>query len=245
MDLIFLYHKYSYWVKILLAGIICISTILMKMYSAILIIKIWECSSILFITFLLLGSVDGLRPYWAYFTLTKSEPLTLDDNLLTLAQSMGSSISTFFPAKDFDSVFVFCGSDLVIGENTRKKLSDEELEAALAHEFSHDIRKRKHDRLHILSVILILAIIILLAFAHVSIYRIYLVMFALFYIFESQISWIIECDCDENAVEYVPTDELISAISKIYEGRLNSYSFKHPSPNYRFKRLKSRANDLT
>ena len=214
-------------------------------YSAILINNIWECSSLLFITILLLGSVDGLKPYLAYMTLNKSEPRVLDDNLLTLAQNMGSTISTYFPAKDFDSVFVFNGADLVIGDNAKNRFSDEELEAALAHEFSHNTRKRKHNILHFLSVIPIIVIILLLTFAHVSIYRTYIVALAFFYMFGSQISWEIECDCDENAVKYVPTDDLISVISKVYEGRLDSYSFEHPSPNYRFRRLKFRANDST
>jgi len=60
-----------------------------------------------------------------------------------------------------------------------------------------------------------------------------------------RISWEVECDCDENAVKYVPIDDLVSAIFKIYEERLDNYSFRHPSPNYRFKRLKSRASNTT
>lgn len=213
--------------------------------SATLIHNVWECSSILFILLLVFGSVSGLKPYLAYMNLNKSEPRALDDNLLILAQKMGSTISTYFPAKDYDSAFVFCGTELVIGENVSEKFSKEELEAVLAHEFSHNTRKRKHNRLLFLSLIPILLIILLLTFAHVSRYRRYIVTLACFYMIGSRISWEVECDCDENAVKYVPIDDLVSAISKSYEGRLDSYSFKHPSPNYRFRRLKSRARNST
>lgn len=245
MDLPFIYHKYSYWVKQLLAGIIVVSTILMINNSATLIHNVLEYSSILFMLLLLLGSVSGLKPYLAYMNLYKSEPRALDDNLLTLAQKMGSTISTYFPAKDYDSAFVFSGTELVIGENVSKKFSKKELEAVLAHEFSHNTRKRKHDRLHFLSLIPLFIIILLLAFAHMSRYRIYIVTLAFFYLIGSRISWEVEYDCDENAVKYVPIDDLVSAISKIYEGHLDNYSFKHPSPNYRFKRLKSRLRNST
>jgi len=245
MDLLFHYHKHSYWVKQLLAGIIVVSTILIIYNSTTLIHNFLEYSSILFMSLLILGSVSGLKPYLAYMNLNKSEPRTLENNLLSLAKKMGSTISTYYPAKDYNSAFVFCGTELVIGENVSKKFSKEELEAVLAHEFSHDTRKGMHNRLHFLSVISIIVIILLLTFAHVSKYRTYIVTLAFFYIFGSQISWEIEFDCDENAVRYVHIEDLISAISKISEGRLDSYSFKHPSPNYRFRRLKSRTSDST
>jgi len=93
-DLQSIYHKHSYWVKQLLAGIIVVSTILIIYNSATLIHNILEYLSILFMSLLILGSVSGLKPYLAYMNLNKSEPRALDDNLLILAQNIYSNLLT-------------------------------------------------------------------------------------------------------------------------------------------------------
>ena len=77
-DLQSIYHKHSYLVKQLLAGIIVVSTILIIYNSATLIHNVLEYLSILFMLLLILGSVSGLKPYLSYLNLNKSEPRALD-----------------------------------------------------------------------------------------------------------------------------------------------------------------------
>ena len=55
---------------------------------------------------------------------------------------------------------------------------------------------------------------------------------ALFYL-AAPIFWYRELDSDVTVAKYVDGENLISALSILYNGRLDSYSFYHPSVNHR------------
>jgi len=240
MDLALVSHQINYWVKQFLAGMIIVSTILLINNPSILIQKLWIGLSVPFILLHIAGLSGQLSIWRNIFTLNKNEELDLDDNLLHLAQDMGSSISTYFLGKDLSTAFLVGGRKLIIGENVGKMLSENEVLAILAHEFSHDTRKGLHNKAHIFGFGVTLIPVLYFALSVPRLMGL-VVMIACFYLLMSIFFWYVECDCDANAVKFVPINDFASALTKVYKDKFNAFSFTHPSPNYRINRLKTSA----
>ena len=241
MDLASFYYNINYWVKQSLSVIIIVSTILLLNNPTIFIQKLWIGSSVPFILLLIAGLGGQLVVWRVALTVKKKEERDLDDNTLQLAQAMGSSISTYFLGKDLSTAFLFGGKKLIIGENVRKMLSENELLAVLAHEFSHDTRKGFHNQIFLFGFALTFVVVFLFS-SMLPLRMALVVMLACFYLILRMFFWYPECDCDANAVKYVPIDDFTLALTKIYEGKFDVFSFEHPSPNYRIQRLKTNVN---
>ena len=241
MDLKLYYHKYNYWVKQFLAAMIIAFTFLLIDNPTILIRKLWIVSSVPFILLQIAGLSGQLSIWRIVLTLKKNEELDLDDNLLQLAQDMGSNISTYFLGKDLSTALLVGGRRLIIGENVRKILSENELQAIMAHEFSHDTRKGLHNKVHIIGTGFTIIPVLYFTPKLPQLMGL-VVMIACLYLLMSIFFWYVECDCDANAVKFVSINDFASALTKVYGGKYDSFSFQHPSPNCRITRLKTNVN---
>lgn len=240
MDLKFYYHTSSFWVKEFLAVTIIITTIILKNNITPLIVKIRFFSIVFFLSLYVLGSGNVIEAFWIGFTLKKNEEQDLDDSIIQLSRNMGCTFSTYFTVQGFHSAFVFRGKQLVIGESVRKLLLQNELNAILAHEFSHETREKVHDKILIMGLGLTF-VFYSLFFLRLPFFLSGTVMLACLYLIMSIFLWYRECDCDENAIKYVLVDDFANGLTKVYEGKFNAFSFFHPSPKFRINRLKTRA----
>ena len=240
-DLARAYHQSNFWIKQFLSVMIIVFSILLISNPSILIQRLWNASAVPFILLLIAGLGGQLGVWRVALTVKKNEERDLDDNALQLAQVMGSSISTYYFGKNLDTAFLWRGKKLVIGENVRNMLSENELLAVLAHEFSHDTRKGIHNQIFLFGLTFT-SVVVFLFGVMLPLWRTRVVMLACCYLILRMFYWYPECDCDSNAVKYVPIDDFTSALTKIYEGKFIAFSFEHPSPNYRIKRLETNAN---
>ena len=228
----FLYHKYSFWVKYIFSFLFLVQTM-----SLILNIRqknelLWNISTLGFTLLMILGSSTLLNTWRIALAINFFPQHPLAVNMMALAQTMGTKFTSYISVRNFEGAFVF-QNDLVLSEFVLSNLTLGEIEAILAHEFSHEIKNKNHNRIFYVWFFLYgLYLIFLIINMELNIFS----GFAFLYI-SAPLFWYRELDCDSNAINYANKADLISALSRIYEGRLNAFSFYHPSVNYRIKSL--------
>ncbi|NQT24920.1 M48 family metalloprotease [candidate division KSB1 bacterium] len=228
----FYYHKYSFWVKYLISFLFVVQTMCL-----ILNIKqknelLWNISSLGFTLLIILGSSNFLNTWRIALAIDFFPRHPLAVNMMTLAQTMGSKFTSYISVRNIKGAFVI-QNDLVISEFILSNLTLGEIEAILAHEYSHEIKNKNHNRIFYLWFFLYaLYLIFLIINMELNIFS----GFAFLYI-SAPLFWYRELDCDSNAINYTNKADLSSALSRIYEGKLNAFSFYHPSVNYRIKSL--------
>ena len=155
-----LYNLFSFQLKVFLAIIILLSNHLY--YLSPLVDDIQFVASIGFLIFVLYGVKGSLDPYiiglCSEFILEEN----LADSLLELSSKMGSKIQTVKPIK-YHSAFLWNNKFLFLGNEAKSVLSTKELEAVVAHEFSHEIRSKTHNWYLLLGIVIALLILIPIA----------------------------------------------------------------------------------
>ena len=233
-----LYHKYSFWAKYILAFTIIILTLLGIYDDKLFYIKTWFLTFLMLILLLLLGSGSTLAQLRIAFCLGCIPKRELEDNLLSLARRMGSNLTKYTPVINYDSALVI-GESLVIGGKMREWLSSEEFESVIAHELSHVLRRKQQDRIFNIWITIYAILLVPVAVR----FGTNVIPFGLALLYcSAPVFWYRELDSDTNAAAYTDKTNLINALSIIYEGQLDAFSFKHPSVNYRIKNLQKQVS---
>ncbi|MCW4049187.1 MAG: M48 family metalloprotease [Candidatus Bathyarchaeota archaeon] len=237
-----IYHNYSFWVKSSLSFIIIVDTIALRLNTQVVPFVIlqytWSISAVL----MLILCIIGASPYIGYFKemsfRKNSKQMVLNPNLIQLAEKMGIECSSFYLVENWNGASMYCDA-LSIGEILKSKLTEQELEAIVAHEFTHKIHEITHLILLFVGCFLSWIIAVLLGLGLPSImYKVLLL--SCVYLFVPQFCWFRELDCDENAIKYADKKDLQSGLIKYGEGRIHKYGFLHPSIAFRiadFKRI--------
>lgn len=240
-----LYQKWNFFVKISMCLLVFITLFLIKNETQFISFNMLLLLNIFFLTIFyilfLIGSLSTLIGWYKFYTIKKDDETPLPNYLLQLSNEMNVDISTYQKSKNFGNAGMQLNSKLVrvliLGDIVLDTLSEGEVSALVAHEFSH----KKNTTKEILKLIFgfIISMYVALNYS-VNIDRLFLwitiLSFLYFIMFPS--FWDSELSADEIAVKYTSSDDLANALVKIFPKKIHSHSFSHPSINYRIERLK-------
>lgn len=236
---IYVYHKYSFFVKNVLSLILILVSFLLRAraISFALIRILWIIFGIPLLFLFLVGVVPTIKQQFNASFPTNIK-IKLNKDTKKVAYKMGVDVTHYYRLSNTNNAAV-SGNKVFVGDRTETIMTDSELTAILAHEFSHI----KYGKLHTIVLAfgwIIYCIITYLLTTGLPRTFAYLLASAFTYLFFHQILWYRELHCDENAVKYVLVEDLQNALINMAEGKIHTYSFAHPSISYRVQNLGKR-----